>query len=286
MIKINFTKMQGLGNDFIIFDEDEFAKVNGKKADFVAKVCDRNFSIGADGVIVVQKSVPNADIGWLFFNSDGTFAQMCGNGMRCFARYVFENNILGENKKQFTVSTQAGIIEPKIVDENTVCVNMGKPILSCEKIPFKGKQHLMFPIEAGVRKFNINAVSMGNPHCVIFVDENENTKEFACDYGPLIEKNALFPEKTNVEFVKILNRNEIVLDVWERGCGITLACGTGACASVVSGVLNGLLDNKAVKVHLPGGDLSISYDGSKENPDCSVFMTGVAEKSFTGTIEI
>ncbi len=277
MKKIFFTKMQGLGNDFVILDWEEFQEINVPIAELAKKMCKRNFGVGADGLIVVVPNVPGADLGWIFYNSDGTPAQMCGNGMRCFAKYVLNKGYI--DKHEFTVKTAAGIISPKVNDDGSVTVNMGKPVLEPAKIPFVAETNLNNEIEVWSKKFSLNAVSMGNPHCVIFTEGEIST--LAKDYGPDIETHELFPEKTNVEFIKIKSRNEIDLAVWERGCGITLACGTGACASVVAGILNGLLDDK-VKVNLPGGSLVIEWAGSKNNPDFPVFMTGAAEFSFEG----
>lgn len=277
MKKVFFTKMQGLGNDFVILDWEEFQEIETPVEELAVKMCKRNFGVGADGLIVVVPKSDKADLGWLFYNSDGSVAQMCGNGMRCFAKYVLNKGYI--EKREFSVETKAGIISPKINDDGTVTVNMGKPVLEPSKIPFKGEYNLKFPIEVWSKKFEINAVSMGNPHCAIFTDEDNMT--LAKDYGPDIEIHELFPEKTNVEFVNIKSRNEIDLAVWERGCGITMACGTGACASVVAGILNGILDNK-VKVNLPGGALTIEWQGSKEDTARDVFMSGPAEFSFEG----
>ncbi len=280
---VNFTKMQGLGNDFIILDLAEFKKIENNIDTVIPKICNRNFGIGADGVIVVndKENESDTDIAWYFYNSDGSIAQMCGNGMRCFARYIYDKGILNK-KKSFSVSTKAGVIVPEIISDSLVKVNMGKPVLDSKKIPFTPEDNLNYEIELWSKKFILNAVSMGNPHCVIFTDED--TKTLAKDYGSDIELSDLFPEKTNVEFVKIISKEEIILDVWERGCGITLACGTGACASVVAGILNGLLSNK-VLVHLPGGDLSIEWNGSISDPSYDVFMQGPAEYSFIGSFE-
>lgn len=281
MISVNFTKMQGLGNDFIILDFEEYQKINLPIDKLALRLCDRHFGIGADGLIVVNPNTKETDIGWLFYNSDGSMAQMCGNGIRCFAKYVFEKGYI--NKKEFSVETKAGTIIPKILDNGLVRVNMGNPILIPEKIPAKVDNNLNFKIIAQDKIFTANAISMGNPHCVIIT--TGDTKELALKYGRDIEINEIFPQKTNVEFIKILAKDEINLDVWERGCGITLACGTGACASVVSGILNGLLDNK-VKVNLPGGQLLIEWMGTINDTNYNVFMSGKADFSFTGFIEL
>lgn len=277
-MELQFTKMQGLGNDFVVLDFDEYKKTGKTPSELALKLCNRNFGIGADGLIVVNPDVKNTDIGWIFYNSDGTPAQMCGNGMRCFAKYVFDKKII--NKKKFTVDTLAGVIEPEILESGLVRVNMNLPVLDCEKIPFKSEKNLDYNLKVEDKTVNLNAISMGNPHCVIFTDEN--TLNLAKKYGPKIEVNELFPEKTNVEFVNINSKDEVSLSVWERGCGITMACGTGACATVVAGILRDLLNNK-VKVNLMGGSLVIEWSGDKNSP---VFMTGRADYSFVGQINI
>ncbi len=278
---IKFTKMQGLGNDFVVLDYDEFIKTGKKPSDLALKLCDRKFSIGADGLIIVNPNSKETDIEWIFYNSDGTPAQMCGNGMRCFAKYVTDKGII--NKKSFSVKTLAGVICPEILDSGEVRVNMNNPVLNPKKIPFAKDNNLDYDLQIKDKTFNINAVSMGNPHCIIFTDED--TMTLAKTYGADIETNPLFPEKTNVEFVNINSRNEVTLSVWERGCGITLACGTGACATTVAGILRGYLDNK-VKVNLPGGSLNIEWNGSIENFDKPVYMTGRADYSFYGVISL
>lgn len=281
MPKIKFTKMQGLGNDFIILDYEEYKKTNLSPDKLALKLCDRHFSIGADGLIISNLNTKNADIGWIFYNSDGTIAQMCGNGIRCFAKYVYDKKIISKN--EFSVNTEAGIIVPQILDNGKIKVNMSKPILETKKIPINVENNLNFTIKICDKTFIANAISMGNPHCVIITDED--TKFAALKYGAEIENHKLFPEKTNVEFIKIVSRNEINLDVWERGCGITLACGTGACASVVASILNGLCDN-TVKVNLPGGQLLIEWNGTKKDTNFDVYMTGRADYSFIGEIEV
>ena len=269
MTNIKLTKMQGLGNDFVILDYPEYEKTSMTMPDLAIKLCDRNFGVGADGMIIPNLS-PNdksVDIGWYFYNSDGTTAQMCGNGIRCFAKYVKDKKLVNSNK--FSVETLAGIIIPQIQEDGTVKVNMSKP---------RGK-FIKDNLTIKDRNFEINIISMGNPHCIIFTDGSEDLLEMAKTYGPKIENHPLFPEKTNVEFVKIISKNEIDMRVWERGCGITLACGTGACASVVAGILNNLTENK-VKVNLLGGALTIEWQGSSENAERDVFMSGPAEYTF------
>lgn len=279
MTTIKLTKMQGCGNDFVLIDYSEYEKTNIPMSELAKKVCDRHFGVGADGMIVPNFNPVSTngeenitDIGWYFYNSDGSIAQMCGNGMRCFAKYVFDKGLV--NKKEFSVKTGAGIIRPKLLDDGNVTVNMGTPILEDAKIPFKGKRTL----KALDREFEITPVSMGNPHCVI--TGIDNPMEMAVKYGPIIEKHEYFPEKTNTEFVKIISKNEIDMCVYERGCGITLACGTGACASIVACVLNNLTEQK-VKVNLPGGSVFIEWQGTQTEPDKNIFLTGPANYSFT-----
>lgn len=223
-------------------------------------------------MIIPKTGTSETDIGWYFYNSDGTIAQMCGNGMRCFAKYVYDKGLV--NKKEFSVLTGAGIIKPQLLDDGTVKVNMGTPVLEDEKIPFNGERKL----KALDREFDITPVSMGNPHCVITV--NDNPMDMALKYGPVIEKHEFFPEKTNTEFVKVISKTEIEMRVYERGCGITLACGTGACASVVACVLNNLTEEK-VKVNLLGGAVFVEWQGNKLNPKKDIFLTGPANYSFT-----
>lgn len=279
MKTIKVTKMQGLGNDFVILDYAEYEKTSIPMDELAIKICDRNFGIGADGLMIPKLSIqdPSADIGWHFYNSDGTIPEMCGNGIRCFAKYVKDNKIVDKN--DLKIETLAGIIKPSIQENGEVKVKMSSPVLEPSKIPFKGEKNLNYEITVLDKTFKVNAVSMGNPHCIIFINDNSDLLELAEKYGPELEKHPLFPEKTNVEFVRVVSKNEIDLRVYERGCGITLACGTGACAAVVAGILNNLTESK-VKVNLLGGALTIEWQGSAENPNQNVFMTGPAEYSF------
>ncbi len=258
---IKFEKWQGLGNDFVILKEDIAT------SDLAIKMCDRNFGVGADGLFCPTESTV-ADIGWKFFNSDGTIAQMCGNGIRCFAKFAKENNLV--NSSKFTVETLAGIITPEILENGNVLVDMGKAVLEPTLIPVCVDNPLTFNVQG----YDATAVSMGNPHCVIYTEEN--SEQLAKTKGPVIETDSLFPQKTNVEFVNVISQNRIKMNVWERGCGITLACGTGACASVVAGVKRGLIKN-ICDVVLPGGVLNIEY-----TEEGNVFMSGPAKKVFEG----
>lgn len=276
MKTIKLTKMQGCGNDFVIIDYPEYEKTGLKMSELAKKVCNRNFGVGADGMIIPKLNPENkeADISWYFYNSDGSTAQMCGNGMRCFAKYCIDNKLV--DKKSFSVETLAGIIKPELLDNGLIKVNMGKPILENKKIPFwseNGEKKLTVLD----REFEITPVSMGNPHCVIITDEDP--MKLAQTYGPVIEKHEFFPEKTNTEFVRVKSRMEIDMRVFERGCGITLACGTGACASVVACVLNNLTENK-VKVNLLGGPVFIEWQGSADDKEQDIFLIGSANYSF------
>ena len=276
MKTIKLTKMQGCGNDFVIIDYPEYEKTGLKMSELAKKVCNRNFGVGADGMIIPKLNPENkeADISWYFYNSDGSTAQMCGNGMRCFAKYCIDNKLV--DKKSFSVETLAGIIKPELLDNGLIKVNMGKPILENKKIPFwseNGERKLT----ALDREFEITPVSMGNPHCVIITDEDP--MKLAQTYGPVIEKHEFFPEKTNTEFVKVKSKMEIDMRVFERGCGITLACGTGACASVVACVLNNLTENK-VKVNLLGGPVFVEWQGSADDTEKDIFLIGSANYSF------
>jgi len=279
---INFVKMQGLGNDFILIDclnkllDDKFFLSYSVK-----KLCNRNFGIGADGLILILPS-SKADLQMRIFNFDGSEAEMCGNGIRCFAKYVYENKIV--TKSKFIVETLAGIIIPELIIANKkvsgVKVDMGIPKLRRREIPMIGEDSPTIidetlKINPG-QIFKVTCVSMGNPHCVIFTDD---VKSIAVSkIGPQIENHSLFPERINVELIQILNKKEIDLRVWERGVGETLACGTGACAALVAAVLNKKTDREAT-IHLPGGNLDIQW-----SDDGHVYMIGPAEVVFKGEI--
>lgn len=271
MTTIKITKMQGCGNDFVILDYEEFEKTGLTMSELAKKLCDRHFGVGADGMFIPKLDTKNTDIGWYFYNSDGTTAQMCGNGIRCFSKYASDKKLI--NKKKFTVETLAGTITPEILDDGMIRVDMGVPILEDEKIPFKGDR----TIRVLDKEFNITPVSMGNPHCVIFVDGN--TMDYAVKYGALIENHPYFPEKTNTEFAHVISKNEVEMSVFERGCGITLACGTGACATQVACILNNLTESK-VKINLPGGAVFIEWQASPDDTNHHIFMTGPAKYSF------
>jgi diaminopimelate epimerase len=216
----------------------------------------------------------------VIINSDGSEPEMCGNGIRCLASYIKKQNI--SSKKSLSIETGAGIIGIELLNDTMIKVNMGPPRLEAPEIPVSGKTRrvIMEEIEIRGRKLKCTAVSMGNPHAVIYTENADD--ELVKEFGPLIEKHPLFPKKTNVEFITVISDSQINMRVWERGCGETLACGTGACASVVSGILNKLHGND-VTVHLPGGDLSVQWNGNQNDP---VYMTGPATYVFDGTIEV
>lgn len=277
---MEFVKVQGLGNDFVIINALE---ENGFLNYFALaqKLCNRKFGIGADGLILILPS-QTADIKMRIINSDGSEAEMCGNGIRCFAKYVYEQGIISKTK--MAVETLAGVIVPEIIFENnkvvSVRVDMGEPLLERSQIPMLGKPGRVIKERLKVidEEFEITTVSMGNPHCVIFVtDLNKIDIE---KWGPLIETHPVFPRKINVEFVQVINLHEAVMRVWERGAGITLACGTGACATLTAGVLNNLLERKAI-IKLLGGELTIEWAENNH-----LYMTGPAVEVFRGKINI
>ena len=269
---MQFVKMQGCANDFIV--TDDFGKIKIQELIAMApSLCDRRRGIGADGIICVLPS-KTADFGMRIINADGSEAEMCGNGIRCMAVYCQRKGLSA--KTALAIETNAGIIQTEFKNDQ-VRVNMRPPILAGSKIPVARSDDKPFIMEP---TFSIIAVSMGNPHAVIFTDKL--TDELVLTYGAKIEQHPFFPKKTNVEFVKIRSKTEIDMRVFERGCGETMACGTGACASVVAGILTEKL-GPAVTVHLSGGDLLIEWDGNPANP---VFMTGPALWVFEGSVGI
>ena len=283
-MKIDFIKMHGLGNDFILIDCLSKSLGDSSFLSYLAKkLCNRNFGIGADGLMLILAS-SKADLQMRIFNSDGTEAQMCGNGIRCFAKYAYENKLISKNK--FTVETLAGIITPELIFKDKeisgIKVDMGIPKLERREIPMEGEDTPTVVDETltidSKYVFKITCVSMGNPHCITFVNDVQSIS--VDEIGRKIENHPLFPEKTNVEFIQVLNKQEINFRVWERGVGETLACGTGACAALVAAVLNKKTDREAI-IHLPGGDLDIQWAD-----DGHVYMTGPAELVFRGEMEI
>ncbi len=272
---LSFTKMTALANDFILVD--------GREIDILTIIpqaetlCDRRFGIGGDGVIFVLAGRDGTDFTMRIINSDGSEPEMCGNGIRCFARWL---DARGEfSGETLSVHTGAGVLTINR-ELQGYRVNMGKPILEPSLIPMTASNSLIIPCEISGTHYQFTAVSMGNPHAVFFVDHL--TDEQVLIHGPMIETSSLFPRKTNVEFIHVRNSSEVDMRVWERGCGETYACGTGACAAAVAGIRNNLHGNE-VAVHLRGGDLTIAWDGNPESP---VFMTGEAHSVFQGTVEL
>lgn len=273
-----FTKWQGCGNDFVLFDCRQEALADYAK--LAQQVCDRHYGVGADGILVVLPS-DCADFRMRIFNTDGSEAEMCGNGIRCFARHIYDFGLT--DKTCFTVETGAGVLVPEIILENGqvtgVKVDMGEPHLLGEEIPvtgFDGQRVIDEPLTVDGKTYRMTAVSMGNPHCVIFVDDAENFPIY--ELGRQFESHALFPKKTNTEFVEVKDRRHVRMRVWERGAAVTLACGTGSCATVVAGILNDKLDREA-EVQLDGGRLIVKWAENNH-----VFMTGPAELVFSGKL--
>jgi len=283
-MELNFWKMQGLGNDFVMLDDRDTAIASKMPyADLAVRLCDRHFGIGADGIILARES-KTCDIRFIIINSDGTEPQMCGNGMRCFAKFLYETGIL--NKEQMQVETLAGTVVPRLsLDHDrkvvSVCVDMGEPVLEPSQIPFVSDQFpaLEETLETTAGPAVVTAVSMGNPHAAVFVKDIQAVD--LAGQGRAVEIHDRFPEKTNVEFIQVVSEDELRMRVWERGAGITLACGTGACASLVAASLTGRTGNEAI-VHLDGGDLSICWDRETNH----IFKTGPAALSFAGQIRI
>lgn len=273
---IPFTKLHGIGNDYIYINAIKHPVENPKK--LAIAMSNRNFGVGSDGLILILPS-DKADFTMRMFNADGSEAEMCGNGIRGFAKYVYDHGLT--KKTTIAVETLAGIKQVRCIVKNgkvhTVTVDMGEPILLRDKIPMLGNPGTVIEEDLHVDgvKFSITAVSMGNPHVVIYV---EDVKNFPVEkYGPMIENHELFPKRTNVEFVQIVTGKEVIQRTWERGSGETLACGTGASAVTVAGVLTEKTDRR-LKVHLKGGDLSIEWN----NKDNHVYLTGTAEEVFEG----
>lgn len=275
---MQFAKMHGLGNDFIVFDDRE--KTLSDLSNLSKTLCDRRTGIGADGMILVQNSLSD-EILMRIFNSDGSEAEMCGNGIRCFAKYVYDHKIV--QKDVFKVETLAGTMQISLAADNgkvsTVTVNLGKPELTCEKIPVKGTSTcLNQKLTALGREFTFSTILLGVPHTVVFTDSV--TQEDVLRYGPIIETLPLFPKKTNVNFTKVLDRENIAVRTWERGCGMTLACGTGTSSAAVCCALSGFTGRK-VNAHLALGALFINWAD-----DDNVYMTGPAATVYKGEIDI
>ena len=271
---MHFTKWQACGNDFVF--------VNAMTMDIrpvvkkCVSICNRNFGIGADGIIFVLPS-EKATLQMRIFNSDGSEAEMCGNGIRAFAKWAHELGLV--SKHHFSVETGAGILFPELLPDGKVRVDMGVPHLNSSEIPVTGFGDGMVvnrKLTNDLHTYRITCVSMGNPHCVIFTDDIDRVS--LEEIGSRLEADAHFPRKTNVEFAQLLKKNLLRMRVWERGTGVTMACGTGTCATVVAAILNGLVEGEA-EVILDGGNLHISWEGDSS---AHVFMTGPEEKVFEG----
>jgi diaminopimelate epimerase len=273
---IAFTKYQGLGNDFILIDNRSSPEplLTTQQAE---QLCDRHFGIGADGVIFALPGQDGTDYTMRIYNSDGSEPEMCGNGIRCMARFIAD--LEGDDAKSvYKIHTLAGLITPSLTQDGQVRVDMGEPRLSAVEIPTTlsdaNQQAIAQPLEVAGQTWTVSCVSMGNPHCITFVD---NVAAIDLEkIGPQFEHHPAFPKRTNTEFIQVVRPDYLKMRVWERGAGITLACGTGACATLVAAVLNGKCD-RAATIELPGGPLQIEWAA-----DNHIFMTGPAERVFAG----
>jgi len=277
---LRFSKMHGLGNDFMVVDlaTQHFAF----RPELVRQLSDRQFGIGFDQLLVVETpSNPDVDFRYRIYNADGGEVEQCGNGARCFARFVHDSHLTAKNP--ITVETNSGIISLTLLDGDQVLVNMGQPKFEPKALPFTASQReekydLELALNEGTIDVQVGAVSMGNPHAVMQVEDIHS--EMVNQLGPQVECHEVFPKNVNAGFMEIVNRNEMKLRVYERGAGWTLACGTGACAAMVTAHQWGLVDDE-VKVQLPGGELTIKWDGQGD-----VMMTGPATRVFEGRIQV
>lgn len=276
-MQLKFTKMQGAGNDFVVIDA--YSENVALNANQIKKIANRYFGVGCDQLLMVEKSTSaNVDFKYRIFNADGGEVEQCGNGARCFARFVFEKNLT--TKSDIKVETASGIIVLQLQNDGQVTVDMGAPIFEPARIPFEAaSQQLQYALNLDTESVTISAVSMGNPHALIVVDNVETAN--VATLGPQIESHIDFPQRVNAGFMQIVNTHEINLRVYERGSGETLSCGTGACAAAVSGISIGHLQSP-VLVNTRGGKLSIAWAGNSQ----PVMMTGPAEFVFEGQIEI
>lgn len=274
---LQFTKMHGLGNDFVVFDA--VRQSVHLSTEQIRAIADRNFGIGCDQLLLVERpSNPDKDFRYRIFNADGGEVEQCGNGARCFARFVRDQDLT--DKDRIAVETDAGPIELQIEGDGQVTVDMGEPRLTPADIPFEAESlSAAYAIHVDGEQLEIGAVSMGNPHCVLLVDDVDSAP--VDTLGAALEAHPRFPNRANIGFLQILDRRHARLRVFERGVGETLACGTGACAAMVSGKLRGLLDDE-VSIELPGGSLRIRWPGEGH----SVMMTGPATRVFEGSIEL
>lgn len=275
---IEFTKYHGLGNDFILVD-NRVTSTPAITPHQAIEMCDRHFGIGADGVIFALPGKDGTDYTMRIFNSDGSEPEMCGNGIRCMAAFLADLEGANRKSEKYRIHTLAGVITPQLTQDGQIKVDMGEPRLLAGEIPTTlcppDQKVVEQPIEVAGKTWEVTCVSMGNPHCITFVEDVAAIS--LTEIGPQFENHPGFPKKTNTEFIQIVQRDYLKMRVWERGAGITLACGTGACAALVAGVLSGKCDRIAT-VELPGGPLEIEWS----NLDQRVYMTGPAERVFTG----
>jgi diaminopimelate epimerase len=285
-MKLNFTKMQGAGNDFVVLDGvSRPVEMTPQRA---RRIADRHFGVGCDQILLVEKSQRvDADFRYRIWNSDGGEVEQCGNGARCFVRFVRDKGLT--KKSEIRVETLSGVIAPRLEADGQVSVDMGAPQFDPLRVPFDAsglipvQGGMRWPLEVAGRVVPVAVLSMGNPHAVQTVADVESAP--VAGEGPLIERHPRFPKRTNAGYMQVVDRSSVRLRVWERGAGETLACGTGACAAVVTGIREGLLDD-TVRVAARGGQLTIRWAGGDNKPNRPVWMTGPAETAFEGEIEI
>jgi diaminopimelate epimerase len=277
MKRLDFWKMEGAGNDFVVLDCTRAPLDLGREA--LRRIADRHFGIGCDQVLVVERATqPGADFRYRIFNADGGEVEQCGNGARCFVRFVHERGLT--SKAEITVETLAGLIVPRLEDDGEVSVDMGAPVFDPARVPFLPERPgLVQAIEVAGRRVEVSVLSMGNPHAVQVVDDVDAAP--VSTEGPLIERHRQFPNRVNAGYLQVVARNAVRLRVYERGAGETLACGTGACAAVVSGIARGLLDSP-VRVETRGGTLTVAWAGG----DNAVRMKGPARTVYAGSIAL
>jgi diaminopimelate epimerase len=288
-MELSFVKMHGLGNDFVVFED--LASEIDLSPEAIVWFCDRHFGVGGDGVILVRPATtPDADYYMAYYNSDGSIAEMCGNGIRCFAKYVVDHGLLAADRDELVVEALGGRLMPIKITRNydstlyLATVDMGEPVLTAADVPTGLRSEadtdavISRPLETDMGVFHVTAVSMGNPHCIMWVDDVDTVD--VAGLGSAVETHAMFPARTNVEFAEVTSDGGIKLRVWERGCGETLACGTGACATLVAASLSGRVGREGT-IELPGGDLDVRWA-----EDNHVYMTGPATEVFAGQITV
>jgi diaminopimelate epimerase len=283
-LRLKFTKMQGAGNDFVVLDG--FSRTLEMSPQRARRIADRHFGVGCDQILLVERSQrSDADFRYRIWNSDGGEVEQCGNGARCFVRFVHDKGLT--KKTEIRVETLSGVIAPRLESDGQVSVDMGAPRFDPEEVPFdpSGLKPVgtRWPLEVEGVAVEVAVLSMGNPHAVRIVNDIDAAP--VTTQGPLIEGHPRFPRRANAGYMQVVDRAGVRLRVWERGAGETLACGTGACAAVVTGIRDGLLDD-TVRVETRGGRLTIRWAGGENDPNCSVWMTGPAVTVFEGEIEI